>query len=152
MQWSAGTQTLLHQYLVCDSALLFQIYYYRWKNPHADQAITREIEPIENTPLLGNPVEPKRRNHWSMESEVLKYSLCLVFVFAAGLLAWAIDVKIRGPTLPNEPGSVMEWRSQVLGWFSATLFRTSSMDFNFAVYSTLTNATAVGARIPQIRE
>lgn len=64
-----------------------------------------------------------------MENEVLKYSLCLAFVFAAGLLAWAIDVKIRGPTLPSEPGSIVEWRSQTLGWFSATLFRTSSAGF-----------------------
>ena len=129
MKSSAGTQDVPHQYLVCDSLLLFQIYCYRWKNPRADQVITRQIEPIENTPLLGNPVEPKRRNRWSMENEVLKYSLCLAFVFAAGLLAWAIDVKIRGPTLPSEPGSIVEWRSQTLGWFSATLFRTSSAGF-----------------------
>jgi len=117
-------------YLVCDSSLLFQIYYYRWKNPHADQVITQQIEPIEDTPLLGNTVEPKRRNRWSMGNEVLKYSVCLVFVFAAGLLAWVIDLKIRGPMLPREPEGIVEWRSQILGWFSATLF--------------------VGARIPQI--
>jgi len=118
-------------YLVCDSLLLFQIYYYRWKNPHADEAITQEIEPTEDTPLLGNPIEPKRTSRWTMENDVLKYSVCLVFVFAAGVLAWAIDSKIRGPRPPtNEPESIVEWKSQILGWVSAALF--------------------LGARIPQI--
>ena len=64
-----------------------------------------------------------------MKNEVLKYSLCLVFTFTAGLLAWAIDLKIRGPRLPSEPEGIVEWRSQILGWFSATLFCTSSSVF-----------------------
>jgi len=117
-------------YLFCDSMLLFQIYYYRWKNPNADQVITQEIEPTEDTLLLGNTVEPKRTSRWSIENEVLKYSLYLVFIFAAGIVAWMIDMKVRGPRLPSEPESVVEWRSQILGWVSAALF--------------------LGARIPQI--
>ncbi|KAF9644909.1 PQ-loop-domain-containing protein [Thelephora ganbajun] len=117
-------------YLFCDTLLLFQIYYYRWKNPHIDEAITQEIETTEDTPLLENSVELKRRSRWSLENEVLKYSLCLIFVFAAGILAWAIDSSIRGPRTPSEPEGVVEWRSQILGWVSAVMF--------------------LGARIPQI--
>lgn len=66
-----------------------------------------------------------------MDNEVLKCSLYLTFVFIAGILAWAIDSKIRGPRIPSEPKGVVEWRSQILGWVSAMLFRTSSGIFNF---------------------
>jgi len=118
---------LASYYLLCDTLLLVQIYYYRWKNPRADEVIAQSIE---NTPLLGNPIEPKRTNRWNLENEVLRYSLCLVFVFAAGVVAWTVDSKLRGPRPPSEPEAVVEWKSQILGWASAVLF--------------------LGARIPQI--
>ena len=86
-----------------------------------------------------------------MENEVLRYTLCLVFVFAVGVMAWAIDSKIRGPRPPSEPETVVEWRSQVLGWISAVLFRTSSAVIDFAFRSTHPDSASVGARIPQIR-
>jgi len=70
-------------------------------------------------------MESKRASRWSLENEVVKYSLCLAFVFAAGAAAWAIDSKIHGPRHPNEPEGIVEWRSQVLGWISAASFRTS---------------------------
>jgi len=117
-------------YLFCDALLLFQIYYYRWKNPHACEIATQETSPVEDTPLLGNPVEPKWAARWNLENEVLRYSLCLVFVFATGISAWAIDLKTRGPRAPSEPEGIVEWRSQILGWVSAAAF--------------------LGARIPQI--
>jgi len=117
-------------YICCDVLLLIQIYYYRWKNPHADEVIAQPIEPLEDTPLLGNPTEPKRTSRWSMENEVLRYSLCLAFVFAAGVAAWIVDTKTRGPRPPSKPDIIIEWKSQILGWASATLF--------------------LGARIPQI--
>lgn len=129
MESFAKVQRSLYQYLFCDSLLLFQIYYYRWKKSRADQVITQEIEPTEDTPLLENTVEPKRTSRWNIENEVLKYSLCLISVFVTGIAAWAIDMKTRGPRLPNEPESVVEWRSQILGWVSAALFCTSSAVF-----------------------
>jgi len=117
-------------YLCCDFLLIFQVYYYRWKNPNADEIVEQPIHPVEDTPLLGNPIEPKRTSRWNMQNEVIKYSVCLVFVFAAGVMAWAIDSKIHGPRHPSEPEGIVEWRSQVLGWISAASF--------------------LGARIPQI--
>lgn len=124
-------QTLHPQYLFCDAFLLFQIYYYRWKNPRADEAITRGID-SEDTPLLENSVEPKSTGCWNAENEVLRCSLYLIFVFVAGTLAWAIDLAIRGPSAPREPEGIIEWRSQILGWISAASFRTSYTAFNFA--------------------
>ncbi|KAF9783466.1 PQ loop repeat-domain-containing protein [Thelephora terrestris] len=115
-------------YVLCDTLLLFQIYYYRWKNAHADEAIAQEIDPSEDTPLLESPVKPTKR--WIPENEVLKNSLYFVFVSVAGTLACAIDLTIRGRKIPNEPEGILEWRSQILGWASAIMF--------------------LGARIPQI--
>jgi len=117
-------------YVVCDSLLLFQIYYYRWKNPHSDKHIVQEIGPSEDTPLLGNQIKPKSTCRWGIEHEAVKFSLYLILVFAAGTLAWAVDSKIRGPRVPSEPEGVLEWRSQILGWVSAAMF--------------------LGARVPQI--
>jgi len=85
-----------------------------------------------------------------MQNEVIRHSLSLVFVFAAGAAAWAIDSKIHGPRHPNEPDGIVEWRSQVLGWISAASFRTSSKVVNFAFRSLTPDAAAVGARIPQM--
>lgn len=121
-----------HQYVCCDSLLLFQIYYYRWKKRHTSQATARDIEPVEDTPLLGSAVDPERTSCWSMENEVLKYSLYLIFVVASGILAWTIDMKIHGPRQPSEPEGIIEWRSQILGWVGSAMFCTSSTVFNFA--------------------
>ena len=125
-------RTPLPQYVFCDTLLLLQIYYYRWKNPHADEAPLHGREPSEDTPLLENPIKFKRTSCWSMENEVFRCSLNLVFVFVAGTIAWAIDLKIRGHSIPKEPEGILEWRSQILGWVSAVLFRASSTVFNFA--------------------
>lgn len=118
----------LNQYIVCDSLLLIQIYYYRCKNSHADEPIRQGADPSEDTPLLENPTKPTRR--WG-DNEVLKCSLYLIFVFVAGILAWMIDSTINGPRTPSEPEGVVEWRSQILGWVSVAMFRTSSAIFNF---------------------
>lgn len=48
----------------------------------------------------------------------------MVFVFGVGVGAWAVDKYIRYSTPPLDPQEeVVEWRSQVLGWISAALFR-----------------------------
>ena len=127
-------RNFLLQYVVCDSLLLFQIYYYRWKNPRADEPITREIDPSEHSPLLENPIKPKSRRRSCIDNEVVKCTLYLTFVIVAGILASILDSKIRGPRIPNEPEGVVEWKSQILGWVSAAMFRTSSAVFNFVVY------------------
>lgn len=125
-------QTSCFQYVFCDSVLLFQIYYYRRKNPLAGEAITQEIDASEDTPLLDNTGNPKHTSHWTLENQVFKCTLSLIFIFVAGTLAWTIDLTIRGPNIPKEPEGVIEWKSQLLGWISAMLFRTSSTVFNFA--------------------
>ena len=143
-------RNLLLQYVVCDTLLLFQIYYYRWKNPHADKPTTQNIDPTEDTPLLENSIKPRSTGWWSTENEVFKCFLYLIFVFVAGTFAWTIDSIIRGPRTPNEPEGVVEWKSQILGWVSAAMFCTSSAVFNFVLC--FAHSILVGARVPQIGE
>jgi uncharacterized protein with PQ loop repeat len=123
-------------YTFNDLILLFQIFYYRWKNPATRSAPGPSDlgsgSASENAPLLPNgpPVEfveePK-----STLKEVLKYALTLGFVCAAGVVAWAVSEQVKDSDAgKDEPEQVLEWRSQVLGWLSAILF--------------------LGARIPQI--
>ena len=47
----------------------------------------------------------------------------MVFVFSVGVVAWAIDGYLHRDVPRQKPDEVVEWRSQVLGWISAALFR-----------------------------
>jgi len=126
-------------YAVCDSILLFQIYYYRWTNP----ALSREPllipddppafsdAPGEETPLLeGGNEEPEARARRPIIHEFLKYAGALTFVTVVGIVAWIVDEHLHRDRARSEPKDLIEWKSQVLGWLSATMF--------------------LGARVPQI--
>jgi len=127
-------------YTACDTILLIQIYYYRWTN----QASTRtpvlvpESEDVassslpEETPLLGggdgNSVPKSQPSVWH---EFARYAGALLFVFAVGVAAWAMDEFIHKDQARSKPEKeVVEWRSQLLGWASAVMY--------------------LGARVPQI--
>ncbi|KAI8986226.1 PQ-loop-domain-containing protein [Trametes punicea] len=123
-------------YSVCDAILLFQIYYYRWKRARRSARLLLADEAAESvlydeaSPLLpgdGRADVPKKK---SMSMDTLKFITALLFVFGVGLAAWAVDRHIHRGSPRSKPAEVIEWRSQVLGWFSAALF--------------------LGARIPQI--
>ncbi|KAL1950080.1 hypothetical protein VTO73DRAFT_5202 [Trametes versicolor] len=123
-------------YSVCDVILLTQIYYYRWKKARRTARLLLSDEPEtaalygEASPLLpggtGSEV-PARR---SMSKDTLKFASALLFVFAVGVAAWAVDRHVHRDSPRSKPEEVIEWRSQVLGWISAALF--------------------LGARVPQI--
>ncbi|EIW59688.1 PQ-loop-domain-containing protein [Trametes versicolor FP-101664 SS1] len=123
-------------YSVCDVILLTQIYYYRWKKARRTARLLLSDEPEtaalygEASPLLpggtGSEV-PARR---SMSKDTLKFASALLFVFAVGVAAWAVDKHVHRDSPRSKPEEVIEWRSQVLGWISAALF--------------------LGARVPQI--
>ena len=79
----------------------------------------------EASPLLpggDRSEEPHpRRPVWL---EALRYAAALLFVFGVGVVAWGVEKWTRKGTPPSNPGDeVAEWRSQVLGWISAALFR-----------------------------
>ncbi|OCH92838.1 PQ-loop-domain-containing protein [Obba rivulosa] len=112
-------------YAACDTVLLFQIYYYRWKNPALSQApllVTEDAETpgaSEQTPLLS--AGGAGRSKKAIVREFGKYAAALLFVFAVGVAAWAVDEGIHnGPR--SRPKEVLEWRSQVLGWISAVMY------------------------------
>jgi len=112
-------------YTLCDMALMFQIYYYRWKRARSGPA------PHEDTPLLGNNTTEPSQNKVPTVVLVLRYAAALIFVFATGVLAWWISNntdKIEEP--PKLPSATVQWTIQILGWTSAVLY--------------------LGSRVPQI--
>ena len=58
-----------------------------------------------------------------MSKDTLKFVSALLFVFGVGLAAWAVDRYIHRGMPRTRPEEVIEWRSQLLGWISAALFR-----------------------------
>ncbi|KAH9846356.1 PQ-loop-domain-containing protein [Lenzites betulinus] len=123
-------------YSICDMILLVQIYYYRWKKTRrsARLLLSDESEDTaaydETSTLLpgeGGAEVPARK---SMSKDTLKFATALLFVFAVGVAAWAVDRYVHRDNPRSKPEEVIEWRSQVLGWISAALF--------------------LGARVPQI--
>ncbi|EMD39517.1 hypothetical protein CERSUDRAFT_111836 [Gelatoporia subvermispora B] len=121
-------------YTACDTILLFQIYHYRWTNPALSEApllVTEDVSPpetSEETPLLFT--SGAERGKRTIIHEFGKYAGALLFVFAVGVAAWAVDENIHGGQPRSQPEEVFEWRSQVLGWISAVMY--------------------LGARVPQI--
>ncbi len=61
-----------------------------------------------------------------MSKDTLKFASALLFVFAVGVAAWAVDRHVHRDSPRSKPEEVIEWRSQVLGWISAALFRKSA--------------------------
>lgn len=98
---------------------MFQIYYYRWRNPH----LVEEEETTEETPLIHDNELPTEKQP-SLCLTFIRYATALLFVFATGVAAWALNEAAHGGGPKRErPDEVLEWKSQVLGWTSAVLFR-----------------------------
>ncbi|KAA1469884.1 PQ-loop-domain-containing protein [Dentipellis sp. KUC8613] len=124
-------------YTFCDLVLLGQIYYYRWagrrrsgKDTISDSP-SAPVESHEETPLLSESHEHHLETKpSSTKRTVLVYATAVFFVFATGILAWAISEKFGHSEDDSERKEVLEWKSQVIGWISAVLY--------------------LGSRIPQI--
>ncbi|KAI9443368.1 PQ-loop-domain-containing protein [Lactarius indigo] len=140
--WTAGllpTMIILAgYYTLCDTALIIQIYYYRWLN--TGTLARPQAHHIENTgeatPLLsssnGAHESEKKR---SLRRHVLEYVGVILCLVGAGITAWAISQKVQGVGHSGgdeepRPGEVVEWKSQLMGYCSALLY--------------------LGSRIPQI--
>ncbi|KAI0775542.1 PQ-loop-domain-containing protein [Trametes elegans] len=123
-------------YSACDTILLIQIYYYRWKRARRSATLLLSDEPAESalydeaSPLLPGEGRAEIPTKKSMSKETLKFASALLFVFGVGVVAWAVDRHVHRDSPRSKPEEVIEWRSQVLGWISAALF--------------------LGARVPQI--
>jgi len=122
-------------YTLCDTALLIQIYYYRWLNTGTLARPKAHLveDTGEATPLLssssGAHVSEKKR---SLKRHVLEYVGMILCLVGAGIVAWAINEKVQGVGGDEEPRpeEVVEWKSQLMGYCSAMLY--------------------LGSRIPQI--
>jgi solute carrier family 66 (lysosomal lysine-arginine transporter), member 1 len=98
---------MIVQYTICDSILLIQIYFYRWKR--------RRLSCGEREPLL-------LRNAQETISATLllvRYTGALLFVIVVGVVAWWIgETQQIDPTPP--PSSRLE--VHILGWTSAIFY------------------------------
>ena len=122
------------QYSACDIILLIQIYYYRWIRPHEPSAssITPEAEvsgriaiTSEETPLIAERRDQtvSEKLERSILGQCLVYGGALLFVLGTGVAAWAVDEYLHRERPRQPPKEVFEWRSQVLGWISAVMYR-----------------------------
>ncbi|KAF9452966.1 PQ-loop-domain-containing protein [Macrolepiota fuliginosa MF-IS2] len=115
-------------YSLCDSTLLCQIYYYRWKHGHP-LFKAKPMEGGETAPLLPSG-EQEDHKLLSTKALVIRYTSALLFVCIVGTTAWWIAGKEEEKTPRPDIPSGDWWKSQVLGWTSAVLF--------------------IGSRVPQI--
>ena len=123
------------QYSACDATLLAQIYYYRWKRARRGAPLLVAEDPRmsalygdEASPLLpGDGREGEQEASGARSSslwrDALKFAAALAFVFGVGVVAWAVDKHLHRGRPRSKPEEVVEWRSQILGWISAALFR-----------------------------
>lgn len=117
---------LTWQYTLCDTALLIQIYYYRWLNTGT---LTRpEAQPAkdigEATPLLSSSGTHESEKKRSLKRHVLEYVGMILCLVGAGIVAWAISQKVQGVGGDEEPRpeEIVEWKSQLMGYCSAVLY------------------------------
>ncbi|KAG1745985.1 PQ-loop-domain-containing protein [Suillus paluster] len=123
-------------YTLCDTVLLCQVYYYRWKRQTGRHVIPAHIsgEVSEDTCLLGDSrsVDPSERPEPSITRIFVRYLAAVAFVSAAGVAAYCISNWLpnndTSPVLPNN--KKLDWNIQIIGWTSATAY--------------------LGARLPQI--
>ncbi|EIW81042.1 PQ-loop-domain-containing protein [Coniophora puteana RWD-64-598 SS2] len=121
-------------YTLCDSTLLLQVYYYRWKSR---QRLTSPAAPTEEDPLIGIsilPLQDRRPSAWKI---FFQYTAAVVFVCLTGVGAYFISESLQGRQQGpqaleslSEGKAGVEWEVQIIGWTSAILF--------------------LGSRIPQI--
>jgi len=112
-------------YVTCDTVLICQRYYYRWRY-HTQVTKQREIATDEDTiPLLGTIwdevpiIELSRASEPSRFSKRFAYTCSAIFVVSSGLIAWYIGAQDDEETGREE---VISFQSQLLGWFSASLY------------------------------
>ncbi|KIJ64518.1 hypothetical protein HYDPIDRAFT_28458 [Hydnomerulius pinastri MD-312] len=123
-------------YTLCDSTLLFQVYYYRWKARAGRVQLPQDVAEAstEQSCLLGDNalVHGSEIRQPSVMRVFLQYSAAVAFVMATGVAAYFISERLKHEDItPNDERDMpLEWRIQVIGWTSALAY--------------------LGARLPQI--
>ncbi|KAH7885325.1 PQ-loop-domain-containing protein [Phlebopus sp. FC_14] len=132
-------------YTICDSVLLFQVYYYRWKLLKGSP-LPVAGDATEDSYLLGE-AEPAESQPSSMMKLFLKYTAAVAFVIATGVAAYFISERINHDgNVDTQPEAPLGWSVQVLGWTSAISYRELLLPPSIARL----NSLLVSARLPQI--
>ena len=81
--------------------------------------------PSEETPLISEAQEAEedQKSRKSIWREFVIWGGALAFVLGTGAVSWALDQYIHKGQPREPPKEVFEWKSQVLGWISAILYR-----------------------------
>ncbi|KAF8835637.1 PQ-loop-domain-containing protein [Paxillus ammoniavirescens] len=119
-------------YTLCDSTLLFQIYYYRWKKRAGRIHLPRagDDTPTEQSCLLGDNalVHGAEIPQLSVTRGFLQYMAAVAFVTATGVVAYLISERVHHEDSPSVPPYMpVDWRIQAIGWTSATLYLGSRL-------------------------
>ncbi|KAJ8586285.1 PQ-loop-domain-containing protein [Rhizopogon salebrosus TDB-379] len=124
-------------YTLCDTILLCQVYYYRWKRQTGRHVLPGHVpgEVSEDTCLLAesSSVVPSERSEPSVARIFMRYLAAVAFVSAAGVAAYFISNWLPNhddETSPLLPNKKLGWDIQIIGWTSAVAY--------------------LGARLPQI--
>lgn len=78
----------------------------------------------EESPLLGNDRHTLVIEEGSsLTKQIIQYLLAFIFVIGTGLIAWFVSQQ-SADNQPDPGGQkdVIEWKSQLIGWTSATLY------------------------------
>lgn len=126
---------MIMKYTTCDAILLFQIYYYRWKNRRLLRSHGGRHSNGERAPLLGDEAPTPDHIHAANDEPVparilvIRYLGALLFVVAVGIAAWWL-AKDEETHLVDPHEGKKWWYIQFLGWSSASLFvRAQSSSF-----------------------
>jgi len=112
-------------YTVCDHVLFFQVFYYRWKNSQTGVhgRVTMSAQNSESTPLLAQKDAYLSASHWRY-TKVLGYIASTMFVLIVGIVAW-IMAENPGKGIDEGEQDIIEWKSQLFGYLSASLYLAS---------------------------
>jgi len=121
-------------YTLCDTTLLFQVYYYRWKHQRTIQHAQPSpvVIPTEETHLLNDPLVSHgiERSNPSITRIFLQYLAAVAFVAGTGVAAYFISDWLHDDSPSSLQSISLDWQTQLIGWTSAVLY--------------------LGSRIPQI--
>lgn len=105
--------------------LLFQIYYYRICYDAGLEPLPSDNNPsagTESTPLLAKKEDTVSL---SRRTKVIAYSAAVIFVIGTGVVAWIVArTKGNDGDDGGREEDIIEWKSQVIGWCSALLYRS----------------------------
>jgi len=107
-------------YVLCDFLLLVQLQYYHRKRIVEEKDMGYGSS--ERSRLLGSGKDERLLMRYIPNRKTL-YVLAVVYVLGAGIAGAVLPEEEQG--VPSTDNEVMEWKSQMIGWFSTSMYITS---------------------------